>query len=367
MKKFILFLIIAIVTTFTAMAQQSKSENQIKVEASETIELMSILARTAGYEEYSNDLAGQYTKDTEAWFAPYKEHTAVALARDVRAKYGIGHERVMNMAIHLAIDKGEIVLIGDRTEMNNGWQNVNLNDFVKRLNKFYKDTRFHEFFEQHRQFYDDYTKRYETNVMPIFHPEWFSQFHYGTATADSFHVIVNFTCGGNSYGAWRQLSGQPRDLFVIIGYWIAPTVGRPRFDASVLYHEANHPFVNPLLDDANHIKLMENVGPKLLSLHQSSVKRSNYPDWHIVINESIVRAAVVLYMQDAGFKMEQCQNVMRLEMVQNGFPWVSDLVDTLRYYAAHRDKYPTLADFYPNIARCLEKYVEDEEGRNVIR
>ena len=70
-------------------------------------------------------------------------------------------------------------------------------------------------------------------------------------------------------------------------------------------------------------------------------------------------------MQDAGYKMEQYLNVMGLEMVQKGFPWMFDLVGTLRYYTAHRDKYPTLADFYPDIARCLEKYVEDEDfGQN---
>ena len=124
MKKIILSIILAVATlTVTA---------QIKVEVSETVELMSILARTAGYEEYSNDLAGQYTKDTEAWFAPYKEHTAVALARDVRANYGIGHERVMNMAIRLAIDNGKIVFTGSVQELNDGWQNADLDDFVKR-------------------------------------------------------------------------------------------------------------------------------------------------------------------------------------------------------------------------------------------
>lgn len=356
MKKIILSIILAAAATLTATAQ-------IKVEVSETVELISILARTAGYEEYLNDLAGQYTKDTEAWFAPYKEHVAVSLAREVRAKYGIGHERVMNMAIHLNIDNGKIVLIGDRAELNNGWQNVDLDEFVKRLNKFYKDTRFHEFFEEHRTFYDGYTKMYEANVMPAFHPEWFSQFHYGTAPADCFHVIVNFTCGSNNYGPWRQLTGQPRDLFAIIGYWIDPALGRPRYDASLLFHEANHPFVNPLLDDANNIKLMENVGPKLLSLHKTSVEKTSYTDWRIVINESLVRASVVLYMQDAGFKMEQYLNVLMGEMVQQGFPWMFDLVGTLRYYTAHRDKYPTIADFYPEIVRCLEKYVENEDRK----
>ena len=34
-----------------------------------------------------------------------------------------------------------------------------------------------------------------------------------------------------------------------------------------------------------------------------------------------------------------------------------DLVGTLRYYTAHRDQYKTLADFYPEIARCLNQSV----------
>ena len=64
---------------------------QIKVEVSETVELMGILSRTAGFEEFSNDLAGQYSKDTEAWFSKYREHPTVAYYQNLRAKQGIGY------------------------------------------------------------------------------------------------------------------------------------------------------------------------------------------------------------------------------------------------------------------------------------
>ena len=113
-KNIILFLL-----TLTSMMCQA----QIKVEVSEAVELMSILSRTAGFEEYSKDLAGQYTKDTEEWFSPYKQHPIIPYYRDIRAKYGIGYEKVMNMAVHLEIAKGKVKLIGDRAELNNGCQN----------------------------------------------------------------------------------------------------------------------------------------------------------------------------------------------------------------------------------------------------
>ena len=40
-----------------------------------------------------------------------------------------------------------------------------------------------------------------------------------------------------------------------------------------------------------------------------------------------------------------------------------ELVTSLRYYAAHRDQYPTLNDYYPEIAHCLSKFFENEVER----
>ena len=64
MKKILLMAVLALF----AMTMQA----QVKVEVSEPVELMSILSKIAGFEEYNMDMAGQYTKDTEAWFAPFR-------------------------------------------------------------------------------------------------------------------------------------------------------------------------------------------------------------------------------------------------------------------------------------------------------
>jgi hypothetical protein len=47
----------------------------------------------------------------------------------------------------------------------------------------------------------------------------------------------------------------------------------------------------------------------------------------------------------------------------NGFPWMRDVVTALIYYDAHRDQYPTISSFYPEIARCLSKYLDKETER----
>lgn len=358
MKKLILSLILTL-GAITATAQ-------IKAEVNETVELLSILARTAGYPEYSMDLAGQYTKDTEAWFAPYRQHAAVALAQELHNKYGIGYERVMNMAVHLNVEKGKLTLIGNRAELNSGvydgWKNVDVDAFVDKLNQFYKDTRFHKFFEQHRAFYDEGLKHFENEMLPKFHQDWYARF-YGTEAPGQFHIVINFTYGRHNNGVNRQLPGSPLEVFAILGYQLNPTTAQPQWFPDILIHEFNHSFVNPLLDNAANAALIEKVGQRLYMWSQPQMNNQAYNDWRIVINESIVRAAVFIYMKDNGLVDKQTLNEMFNEIWRNGFRWTPELVNCLRNYANNRNQYKTLGDYYPEIAKCLGQYITAEATR----
>lgn len=42
-----------------------------------------------------------------------------------------------------------------------------------------------------------------------------------------------------------------------------------------------------------------------------------------------------------------------------------ELVVALRKYSSNREQYKTLNDFYPEIASCLSKYIDDETERIV--
>lgn len=349
----------------SAERQQRKTESQIRVEVSEAVELMSILARTAGNKEYNMDMAGQYTKDTEVWFAPYKQHAAVVCFQNLRDQYGISYDAVMSMAIHLDIDGGKVKFLGEQADLEKRWSNVDIDDFIDKLNTFYIDTRFHNFFEQHRMFYDEGLKEYEANVMTYFHQEWYARF-YGTAPTDRFRIVIGFTCGGGNYGPSRQLPGQPREAYAICGYYINPQTGKPYGEganmATTLIHEFNHSFVNPLLNNETNASLIATTGQKLHKFSAYAMERQAYSDWQTVINESIVRAAVILYMLDQDFDQKQVLNELANQVCRS-FNWMPELVASLRYYAAHRDQYPTLNDYYPEIARSLSKYIEDEVGR----
>lgn len=335
---------------------------QIKIEVSETVELMSILSRTAAFQEYSHDLAGQYTKDTEAWFAPYKNHAIIPYYQELHKNYDISYDAVMSMAVHLSINKGKVMFVGEKSDLEKRWKNVDVEDFIVRLNKFYKDTRFHEFFEQHQSFYEEGLKSFEEEVMKIFHQDWYYKF-YGTEATEQFRMVVGFTYGRHNNGVARQLKGQPKEVFAICGYQLNATTNRPYWDAALLIHEFNHSFVNPLLNNEANVALMKKLGMKLLSFSQPEMEKQAYSDWETVINESVVRAAVIVYMIDHNLVNRNTGNFVFSETWRCGFRWLPELVTSLRYYSNHREQYKTLGDYYPEVARCLAKYLEDEVGR----
>ena len=181
----------------------------------------------------------------------------------------------MSMAVHLDIDNGKIKFLGEKSDLEKRWQNVDIDDFVARLNRFYSDTYFHDFFEQHRTFYDEGIKNHETNVLPFFRQDWYARF-YGTDATEQFSIIIGFTYGDHYNGIDRQLKGQPREAFAICGYQINPMNGQPFWNPLTLFHEFNHPFVNSLLDNAANAALMEKVGQKLFQFSQSEMERQAY-------------------------------------------------------------------------------------------
>ena len=345
------------------LSATSSVQAQIKVEVSETVELMAILSRTAGFREYCMDMGGQYTKDTEAWFAPFRNHPTVSYYQGLRANYGISYDAVMNMAINLAVDGNSVRMLTDRSGLERRWREVDTDTFLVRLNQFYTDTRFHDFYTQHQSFYESVLQAYETNVMQYFHQDWYARF-YGTQPTERFRVLIGFCNGGGNYGQSRQLPGQPKEVFAICGYTPDEKTGKAYENgldyASTLIHEFNHSFVNPLYG-ANADQLAP-IGEKLQRLSYRAMNSQAYQNSVTIVNESVVRAAVIIYMQENGFSPEQVKGEMYNQMGCS-FNWMPELVTTMRYYTKHRNRYQTLADYYPEIVKCLDKYLKKEEKR----
>ena len=361
MKKLRLYILLALLLMAGGVTMQAQ---EVKVEASETIELMSIMARTAGFSEYHMDMAGQYTEETEAWFAPFESHPAVAYMQSLEPKYGIGYDAVASMSLHTETD-GKTVRLIDSTTLEKRWKNVNLDTCLMYINQFYTDTRFHEFYVKHQDLYEEGLQAYRNNVMQYFHQDWYSHF-YGMAPKETFTVIIGFTNGGCNYGLSRQFPSQKKEVFAICGYYLDKETGKAfekgELWTSTLIHEFNHSFVNPCLDDEANKTVLLPIGEDLYALTKRMMNGQAYKNATTVLNESIVRAAVIIYMEENGFAAEQVRDDM-YDQLGRGFHWMPELVNALKEYKCHRDKYPTFNDFYPEIAKTLGAYVESEHQR----
>ena len=100
-----LFLVVLFFSALYAKAQT------INVQVNQQVELMSILARMAGYPEYNMDIAGKYIKDIDVYFKEHSDHVAVKYMQKVRRKNGISYDAVMSMAVHLENNNGILSLI----------------------------------------------------------------------------------------------------------------------------------------------------------------------------------------------------------------------------------------------------------------
>ena len=81
-----------------------------------------------------------------------------------------------------------------------------------------------------------------------------------------------------------------------------------------------------------------------------------------MINESLVRAAVICYMLDKDYKPEEIKNEL-LEQVQRNFRWTPELVSLLRKYEKKQTKYGSFENFYPNVIRFFREYSQKENER----
>lgn len=361
MKTIILFFF----ALFTAcICEKAQS---ITPQVNENVELMSILSRMAGFPEYNMNMAGQYIKDMDNYFKDNTDHPAVQYMKVLRNKYGISFDAVMSMAIHLDNRNGTLSLVEeDIPTLEKRWKSVDKDEFLSYLNSFYKDTDFNEFFKAHKDLYNRGLKSYQDNVLKYFDIDWYADF-YGNEPQETFSVIIGFCNGGNNYGVNRQLTGKRKEVFALVGYYVDKE-DTPMYNKEylpTLIHEFNHSFINHYLDENKYPDFVKELEPAATDLFMSSrwsMAKQAYGDWKTIINESLVRAAVICYMLDKEYKPEEIRNEL-LEQVQRNFRWMPELVSLLRKYEKEQSKYGNFENFYPNVIDFFNEYKEKENKR----
>ena len=337
-------------------------------QVNENVELMSILARLAGYPEYNMDMAGQYITDIDLHFKNTFEHPAVIYMKDLRKQHGISYDAVMSMALHVKEKEGKFFLIEEEINMlREQWDKVDKNKFLNLLADFYKESHFHDFFKAHQEFYQKGIQAYEDKVSKYIDENWFESF-YGNVLNEKFSIIIGFCNGGANYGVSRHIKGEQKEVFALVAYFVNNNENKPLYvkeDLLTLVHEFNHSFINYLLDESrypNHVKALESSGSYLLESSMWAMSQQAYGEWKSMISESLVRAAVICYMLDKNYKPEEVRKELLYNMQRN-FRWMPELVGLLRKYERKQKKYGNFENFYPQIIDFFVNYAEKENKK----
>lgn len=349
---------------FTCLCVKAQS---LTPQVNENVELMAILSRVAGFPEYHMDTAGSYTSDIDRHFKDVADHPAAVYLRELRQKHGIAYDAVMSMAIHLRRENDAFSLVKEEVNsLEKRWAEVDKARFLSLLADFYRDSHFHDFFQAHQEVYAKGLQAYEEHVSRHVDTRWYESF-YGKKADEDYVVIIGFCNGEGNYGVHRHVAGKRKEVFAIVGYSVnqsdEPLYGKGHL--ATLIHEFNHSFVNPLLDAGrypHHVAALEKAGNDLYQSSRRTMLLQAYGNWQTMINESVVRAAVICYMLDKDYAPEEVSAELS-EQMQRNFRWMPELVCLLRKYEKKRNRYGSLENFYPRVIRFFTDYAEGENKR----
>ena len=323
------------------------------------VELMAIIFKLAGNREFNQNNYRTYNADIERYFGPFRDHEAVALARELRGQYGVGFSSVMSIAIRLS-DPPELRA---RVPFDSaaGWPApaAAAERFVAAARRFALDSRAAAFFDDHRTIYDSADARLRRPVARDADFPWIASF-YGVPTDRDFVVVPLLATSEVNFGPCAQPPGARLECYSILGHRRTDSAGFPTFDEDfvpTLVHEVAHGFANPL-GNARRTEF-ERSGPRVHALVADAMQAQGY-DWTSMINESLVRASEARYQ--AAHEGEEAMRAFLAEQRRGSWFWEDELANLFARYESDRSAYPTLAAFMPQVVAYFDSLPDRVPG-----
>nr|WP_320119881.1 DUF4932 domain-containing protein [uncultured Marinifilum sp.] len=320
----------------------------------ERIELLSIVFRLADSPEYKNNTIKQYTDSIDNYFKTYKNHKVIKMASQLRDKNEVSFDAVPSLAIHIKIVNDSIKFNPRLTKNNldDRWTKKE-EDFILLLDDFYRKSNFKNFFNQNQEFYEIAINRF-SKISNSINLLWFERF-FACAPKGKYNVVLSFTNWGN-YGPKITNKSGIEDIYSILSASSADSLGYPIYKTNkkqTLVHEFCHSFCNQLGE-----KYYPEMESKAQELYLSVLKLMNsqaYGSAQTMINEILVRASTIKYLEDEGANSQQIDKLLDNEEAK-GFLWIRNLYQSLNVYSKNRKKYPTLDSYMNQIIKVQEEF-----------
>lgn len=317
-----------------------------EVRVDERVELLAIIFRLAGAEEYSKRYVPAYADAINAHFGQYRDHPAVLAARELRQQHSVSFNAVVDLAVQL----GSFPDLAERAPLEGAqldprWRADAARSFLEKVRSFAVDTNAAAFFASQRPLYAVAEQRMRDLVANEADLRWVQRF-YGGSGRERFVVVPAPGNGDVAYGSRYYGPNGEREFYATVNVMQVDEDGRPAFSvgyAPLLVHEFGHSYVTPLI--VERYDELRPAGELLLQTFRDQMAPHGYLEGSTVIHESIIRAGVARYkLAHVG------PDAARRELDRQrrlGFAWIGDLYELLGTYEQNRRRYPTFADFFP--------------------
>lgn len=333
----------------------------VSVAVDERVELMSIIARLAGNEVYNlSTSTSPYAVRVDRHFGPFRGHAAVTAYRAILDGYGASYDAIPALAVHLdgvPTLAERIPFEEDPPRLDERWPAEPARAFLSALRDFAVASDARGFFDSERGFYSECAARYAPGLASARAVEWFDTF-LTVKPGAAYKVIPGLLCGGHNYGTGvRFPDGRPEEVLPVLGCSDWDAGGLPVFTPEAVgtyVHELCHSYTNQVVE--RHLAEFEKGAAAIFPLVADQMSRMAYPTWQIMTNETLVRACVIRYLADRQGPDAAARESARQEAL--GFSWVPAVAVSLERFAAARDRYPTLDEYVPELAKVMEGYAE---------
>lgn len=357
MKKNIIFCILLVLSIEVSA--------QTKIHVDERFELTSIVFRLTEDVTFVHESPANYMADIDDYFSKYKHHKLIEYVKKmIYSRRSLDITFPAFLASDIKITPNGIVWTDewvstihadDTLGENYRWTKSELQEYLRLLNKFYKDTRFQEFYDAHAAYYQKIEDVFVRGVNKI-DTAWFRAFFGSPYSMDNIWLVP---ANGKDNFAVRRIdkNGGEHHNCVISGINFHSD-GKPFFDHNnffVLIHEACHNYCNPILK--KYESSFSEVCDTLFAFVKNELAEYYYGTPLAILYESVNRACEYsYYVEHQLFKDAFLKHQLKKEM-ELGFIWMEEMVNYMTLFRHNRDEYPFFEDFVPALKSFLEQCV----------
>ena len=287
----------------------------------------------------------KYKNEIDSYFSQFSKHSAVQLSEqltdrgfafDAPATFALYHTNPPEFRQVIPFTDYLISRVNDEKR---------LKEFAEELRRFAIESRFMDFFNSHREFYNQIESEIVSTIGETDYIQMLESY-YGD-TRYSYNIIPTPLFHAGGYGPMVE-SAEGKNIYNICGP-LSTESDKPYFGAKdyffgILLHEFSHSFVNPLT--AKYQSEINRFQP-LFEPIRDQMDKLNYRNWETCVNEHLVRVNVARFtflLKGAGAKDDLLQREL-----ERGFIYITSLDTLMQRYENMRSTFLNYESFYPEI------------------